>query len=231
MAQETLLSVYEVKKYSKISDLACDIQDILQVEQREARLNIGQTLYDSMLADIVDDSSTVDWTPGSYAADTRKRYKGIVKKATILTSNEPSHTDWIVANKFTDTCYEAFFTKFLGRYLALCIAKNSVVPMTASIEAQGMVEKHGDGFNPVSQSKIESHLRWFEANIEMIMDNMKQYVCNAGLSTECKTALKMFGVVECCTSCNLPLVYTDIGPYGLYCTCGKKHKRQTFMIG
>lgn len=216
--QTTLLNVYEVKKYSKISDLACDIQDIYQIEQREARLNIGETFYKLLIDDLVNYSTTAEWTPGSYNEDDTVKYKGLIKIALRNTTQEPSGLDWAIAPKFSEACYEAFFTGYLGRYLALCVAKNSVVPMSANIEAQGIVEKFDNNFRPVSDQKIDRSLRWFEANIAMIFDNMKSFACK---STACSKTLESFGLTECCETCH---------KIEIYCTC-KKARRQTIRIG
>ena len=136
---QTLLSKAEVRSLAKVSKYTCDLQDIYQVEQREARLKLGIDFYNELIADLVDYSSASEWEDGTtYSAEDVVIWDGIFYQAISETDTEPTTVEfWELAPKFDKDCFNTLWCNYLGVYLALNVVKNSLMHQFVKIDRPG----------------------------------------------------------------------------------------------
>lgn len=240
----TLLTEYEAVMYGRLekSVPGCDLSDIAQIEQREFRNRLGWDFYQELLGDMHDYTDEGEWgviqewdVATNYPEGNYVLYDGAYWVADTDTIGEPPpHTDWSLAQKFAEACFNTLFCDYLGRYLALCLIKNSTVPMAIQMKAAGIVQQMGDDFKPVSDKMVDKLQNWYGANISLVFENMHDWMIrvndpDSDDSQTCKGKFANYkGIKD--INCSDP-IYDEFGEIIYPGNPGNSRKRKTSRWG
>lgn len=179
-AASTILTETEVKQLAGMDRHvpACSINDIRQVELKAARDCLGKDFYRAMVADLRDWSEKDEYDGiTTYSAGEVVLYQGVYYEALVTTTAEPSlATDWKEADKFATECYNTLFCTVLGRYLALLVAQNSVMPISSPVTAQGIVKLEGEGFKAADKTEVARLQHWYASQVATAFENLDDYL-------------------------------------------------------
>lgn len=186
------------------------MRTILQVELHEFRTCLGDDFYDVLKEDEVDYSAAVAYTSKEYAEGELAIYEGWIYKALEATSTLPSDTSkWVLAPKFTTSCYESLWCLFLGEYLSLNVVMNRLPFLRAQISGKGINTNYTDHSNPASDKSYETLQKAIAQNIAMTFENMDKWMRDHDANEENTDCFQLYkGIADescsngCSTSCN-----------------------------
>lgn len=156
-----------------------DLGDIYQVERTERRVTLGASLYDAMLADLIDYSAAPAWASGgSYALNDKVVYQGIVYNSLTgsNTSEPPAKGSWEPAAKFADENFEALWCLFLGRYLALHVVAVTIPTQAVRLSGSGVVQPQSQVHRPAAKEGVNDLASAVLAEIVRVFENMHEYL-------------------------------------------------------
>jgi hypothetical protein len=184
MPQPTLLSSSEVLYYAShhYSLSASDVQKQIYLQERKAAATvIGRDFFALLLADTIDYSAVIDWSPGMYFFGTLVRRLGLVYEVVdASTSTDPNGgTGWAIAQKFSDPCYNSLWEEGLANFLSniiMAASCNSIAYKVApggivQINAQDAQQAATDRAQAVAEKFRTDANEWWELAVQFAREN------------------------------------------------------------
>lgn len=181
-----LITAWEVIRYSPASDKfpPGEVEPhIFQTEFAFARKYFGITLYNVLVAALVDYGKPDEWdATATYDADDIVVYFGSVLKSLVgsNTTNpcEDDGTKWAVAEKFSTACYEDLWNIHLRDYLAFLVMSTALDYSTYKITAKGAIEFFDDesGIRTAGYKSFSNLKTKLIHDAEERLENMKCYM-------------------------------------------------------
>ena len=189
---------------------------IFPIEEELARTCLGFDFYDLLIDDLKDWSGIKAWVSGtSYALGDLVNYYGLIIESKVAdnTNNPCEDTQgqyWALAAKFSDTCYETLYTRYLRDYLAFMVMQSSLEYTTYPASAMGVQEwmKEGSGSGSKSASRQTFVARKNKAlnDAARILENMKSWMLREHSNTnssDCDFSKVLF-IQQCTGTCDAP---------------------------
>lgn len=187
MPQTTLITAWEVVKYSPESDkfpAAYVGKHIYRKEQYVRRDVLGKDFYDAMLADLVDFGEPEEWSSlATYASGDYVKYFDTILQSTLDDNAiEPCVSGWVEPDKFETECYNLLWVDGdLRGYLAFLIIADAVVHPTYPSGAKGVTEwiSEGNGSDSARSAKqniVAGKQTTLRKEADEILANLKEWV-------------------------------------------------------
>lgn len=200
MPQTTLITAWEVVKYSPESDkfpTAYVAPHIYAREQQVAREYLGVDFYALLIADLVDYGVVEDWDDTTtYSSGEYVNYYGSVLESlqdsnTTDPREDPANEYWIEADKFTTACYQSLWIEGqLRDFLAFFIISDAFQSTTHPSGGKGVTEwvddggaRDGAGSRSASASTLQMRLNGIRTQAAIRQENMQAWMIrqnNAG---------------------------------------------------
>jgi len=194
--QQTLLSKQEAVIRSELGPKfpQCELSDILQTEEWEFRNCLGWTLYENMLAALVDYSTEPEWTSQSYGIGAIVRHNGVFwvsKRGGTNTEPLIENGYWGLAPKFDSTAacgcdpnaevlcgvlYNEIWCRYLARYLSLKVAKVTIPRVAITVTGNGAVRSTANGMIPADKNEIQYLVQGIETQLIQTFENMMAWI-------------------------------------------------------
>jgi hypothetical protein len=190
MPQQTLISAWEVVKYSPESNkfpTAYVEPHIYHKEQQVAREYLGLDFWDLLLADKVDYGLVENWDDTTtYASGDYVDYYGTVLESiqddnTVDPVNDLANDYWIEAPKFETACYQSLWeVGGLRDFLAFFIIVEAFQSTTNPAGGKGLTEwiddggqRDGAGSRSASASTQQNRINGIRGQAEVRQKNMQ----------------------------------------------------------
>jgi len=199
------MTSYDVIRFSAVP-FALDTEKIQRqipvVENSVFNSILGRAWRTALVADIIDNSSEPNWAAGSYSSGDIVRRGGVYWIATATTSTEPGAgaVGWDYAPRFTTNCNQLLYDNGLAAYLAGAIIQGCIAFSAMEINAEGVVRKKGDNFDPAELKELDRFSTAWEAWKQVALSNLHYYITDN--SDGCSFPLYEGGtsteVLRCC---------------------------------
>lgn len=184
-----LITAWEVKRYSPAGANYPEVNICLAIPQLEEDLGykcLGETLYEWLLSKL---TPMPDVSPEEYNPNTDYELNAYVIRNGCLfyspiscnrTDPIDPETDWLPVEKFTDSCANTLWEKYLRRILALRIYESVLNYDTFQSGAGGVVVALGDGYNQghraANKSEIADRAKRLDADANTAVQNMWRWM-------------------------------------------------------
>lgn len=205
MAQETLITAWEVVKYSPESDkfpTGLVQPHIYPKERTFRRVYLGKEFYDLLLADKVDYGVVEEWdATATYASGDYVDYFGTTLVSLTSGNNTQPCEDqagefWEEPDKFTTECYQNLWELYLRQYLAYYIIPAALPHATYPSGGKGVTEwiddgsmRQGAGSKSASQGVLASRLNILQNEANEILQNMRDWMNDQNDAGTCDFSL------------------------------------------
>jgi hypothetical protein len=161
----------------------CEIADIYNIEFSVFRgCGLGVKFYNILLNDLTDFTVVTAYAPGSeYAENDMVSYKGRYYKAKDAVPEDTFPSDisfWKLATKFKTPCYEDFFCRFLGPFLALQIVRNQIPFAVAKFGAEGLITFNGNNYKTAKEEERQTLYVAIDKMLGTVFSNMEYFIKN-----------------------------------------------------
>lgn len=176
---KTLLQPAEITRLASISDTLprCTTSEILETEESEFFECLGEDLRRTLLENLTDLSSAVDYASGSYNEGAIVKYNdGLYYTAQENTSTEPGSSAWSLTDKFQDGKANELWCNYLGRYLALGVVRDSLIMISTNISAKGVVLQKDQDFEPASDERLRRVQKDIMTKMKRIFRSMDRWL-------------------------------------------------------
>ena len=202
-----LLTPADIIRYTpvKLDFNPCTFRELYAIEYAEAVRCIGATLWNAMVANLVDYSSARPYVTKSYAVGDAVVWRGGYRVALVETTQAPDYAvAWGDAPRFGSATYEDLFCSFLGPYLAYVALSQRLPYILTQVTDQGM-NYGGRRYNAQDVDRIKS----IERAVFRDRERAWQVLENFMLSDENREDEELSGwklyVDEAITPCNCNL--------------------------
>lgn len=193
MAQRTLITAWEVVRYSPESDhfpTAYVEPHIYPKEQTLRRTFLGKDFYDALIADQIDYGTPDEWSKSAtYASGDYVNYFGatlvsLTGSNTVQPCDDPDNVYWGIPDKFETSCYQSLWELYLRQYLAYYVIAAPLEYTTYPSGGKGVTEwvddgggfRDGSGVKSASRQTMSKRLERLNNDANEIQQNMVEWM-------------------------------------------------------
>jgi hypothetical protein len=193
----TLITAYEVKRYSPAGRSYPEANICLlarQVEEDFMQKCLGKEMYDWLKSKLTPYPSDAREYDASISYDLNEvviRHGCLFKSLTNCNRTDPAEfdNDWEVLRKFTDSCANSLWERYLREALAFRVYEAAIVYDTIHSTAGGLVVSVSDAMSATTRAatkveiaEVTTRLRQHQ---EVIIDNMRRWLRYLRESNQC----------------------------------------------
>lgn len=193
-----IITEYEVVRYSPADrtfpmDVIC--QRIDTVEEKIGREKLGYDFFAALVADKAATPTGAEWVEcGDYALDDVVLKDGVYYKSTAANNNTDPLDDgssWVQYDKFSTSCYNTMWSKYLRAIFAYTVLADSIPFATRRVTGAGLLIQERDerGRRSGTNMEIQKQQEWLKLEADTIYRNMNAWLFNDDSGKLCAEAL------------------------------------------
>jgi len=148
---------------------ASDVQKQIYLQERKAAATaIGRDFFALLLADVVDYSAVIDWSPGTYFLGSLvRRLVLIYEVADAATSTDPNGgVGWALEPKFNTACYNLLWDEGLAAFLSNIIMAASCNSIAYKVAPGGIVQINAQDAQQAATDRAQAVAEKFRTDDE-----------------------------------------------------------------